>query len=262
MNESLDPDIIIFSLVIGTIFFIILAVFFIAFLLAYQKKQHQYQAEKEKLASEFAKALLKTQLEIKEQTLQNISYELHDNLGQLASLIKIHLNLIERKKASNPNETLQEAKELTKQLIVGIKQLSLDLNGNRLTEIGLLTALQEEVERLKKLHLFDIELIHKGEDFTLSKDKMIILYRMSQEILNNIVKHSNANKVLIKLYFIENLLTLVFHDNGLGFNIEDKLSNNGNGLINLQSRAQMIDAEFSMESKLNKGTTVTIKIQL
>lgn len=261
MNKPLNPEII-FSLIIGTLFFIILAVFFVAFLLVYQNKQHQHRVEKDKLASDFAKALLKTQLEIKEQTLQHISHELHDNLGQLASLIKIHLNLISLKKSADPNETLKEAKELTKELIVGIKQLSLDLNGNRLTEIGLITALEEEVVRLKKLKLFDIELIIKGEEFEIPKDKMIILYRMSQEILNNIVKHSKANKVLIRLVFIENLLTLVFHDNGLGFIIEDTLSTKGNGLVNLQSRAQIIDAQFSMESKLHDGTTITIKIQL
>ncbi len=260
MNDQLDSQLI-FPIVIGSLLFTLLAIFFIAILLVYQKKRHQHQLEKEKLASDFAEILLQTQLEIKEQTLQNISYELHDNLGQLASLIKIHLNVIPHNTPIEASRTIKETKELTVQLIKGIKQLSLGLNGNRLNEIGLLTALQEEVNRLDKLKLFKIHLKIEGAEFSLSKSKKIILYRMSQEILNNIIKHSNANEVLIKIYFLENLLTLVFHDNGLGFNVVEKLRVRGNGLSNLQNRAAIISANFTIQSNQDKGTTVTIEIQ-
>ena len=100
--------------------------------------------------------------------------------------------------------------------------LSLDLNGNRFAEIGLLRSLQEEVTRLQKLNLFNIELATKGTEFELPKNTVLITYRMTQEILNNIIKHSHAKDVLIKMEFIKNLLILVFKDNSRGFNTDKR----------------------------------------
>lgn len=255
----MDQDLILIIFLASTLL-IILCIFVVAITMLYFKKSKAEKIERKKLESEFAETLLQTQLEIKEQTLQNISHEFHDNFGQLVSLINIYLNVIKKGSPQEADKAITEAKILTKQLIKDIKLLSLDLNGNRFAEIGLLRSLQEEVTRLQKLNLFNIELATKGTEFELPKNTVLIVYRMTQEILNNIIKHSHAKDVLIKMEFIKNLLILVFKDNGRGFNTDKRSKAEGNGLINLRTRAHLIKADLTIQSTLNLGTIVTMKI--
>ena len=143
----MDQDLILIIFIASTLL-IILCIFVVAITMLYFKKSKAEKIERKKLESEFAETLLQTQLEIKEQTLQNISHEFHDNFGQLVSLINIYLNIIKKGSPQEADKAITEAKILTKQLIKDIKLLSLDLNGNRFAEIGLLRSLQEEVTRL------------------------------------------------------------------------------------------------------------------
>jgi len=258
MIEDSDKDILI-SVIAGSILLFLLCVFIVAFTMLYFKKKKQYQHEKEKLASEFAEILLKSKLEIKEQTLQNIAYELHDNLGHSASLIKIYLNTINLDNPKDIENKVFESKELVKQLIKDIKLLSLDLNSDRIIQHGINNALKMESERLNKTDTFSINFDVKGQEFDLSSSKVIILYRMYQEIINNIIKHSNASEVLIEVEFLENLFILVIKDNGIGFDIT-KNNSLGNGLTNLKSRAKIIDADLKIKSIIGKGSTFTIQI--
>ena len=259
MALLLDSELL-FPVIIGSLLFTLLAVFFIAFFLQYQKKRQQHQLEKEKLASDFAETLLQAQLEIQEQTLQNVSYELHDNLGQIASLIKIQLNTISLSKPEHATARIAEAKALTKSLIKDLKLLTLDLNGDRIGSMGLVSALVGEVEKLNKTGVFKATLSIQGNEFTLPTNITLILYRMAQETINNIIKHSQASLVTINIIFTEKMLTLVFNDNGLGFNFIEKLHSGGNGLFNLKNRAAVINATFNIESLQGEGTTVTVEI--
>lgn len=260
MHNEIQSDIVLF-VIIGSLLLFLLVTFFIAFLALYRKKRRQHKQEQEKLASEFAAALLQSQLEIKEQTLQTIGRELHDNIGHTASIIKIYLNTINLKNITDSKDKIEDSKVLLKQLIRDIKQLSLDLNGDRAIQIGLCNVLSIDVDRLNKINSFHTTLSVIGDEFILPKTTITILYRMIQEIVNNIIKHSKASKVLIRLTFLENLLTLVIQDNGIGFSIAAKNDGHGNGLINLKNRANVINADFQIESQLNHGTTITIQIR-
>ena len=109
---------------------IVLSTFIISFTLIFFKRRKQHQDEKVALATQFKETLLKSQLEIREQTLQNISQELHDNLGQIASLIKINLNLITLENKERKDPKIEETKALTQQLITDLKTISANLNGS------------------------------------------------------------------------------------------------------------------------------------
>src|SRR5678816_1093299 len=97
--------------------FLLLGLFIIFLSLLYSRKQLRNKQEKERIQSQFAQALLQSQLEIQEQTLQHISRELHDNLGQVASLIKINLNTIKLAETGKAEQKIENTKELTRQLI-------------------------------------------------------------------------------------------------------------------------------------------------
>jgi signal transduction histidine kinase len=251
------------SYIIGfAIAFLLLGAFIILLSVLYSKKQMRNRTEREKLQSQFAQTLLQSQLEIKEQTLQHISHELHDNLGQVASLIKINLTTLQLNDTAKATEKIEDTKDLTRQLITDLKSLSVSLGADRITQTGLAKALETEVERLNKTGQFAASLTQEGNVPAMNNDKAVILYRMAQEILNNMVKHSSAKQIAVLLKGSGNLFTLAFNDDGIGFNIEEKAKSGGAGLNNLQNRARLINAQLTMQSTPGNGTRVTIELPL
>lgn len=255
----MDTEIILVIASSAFVFFLLLFLF--NFVLKYQRKTIAFAKEKELMQATFSQTLLQSQLEIREQTLQHISTELHDNLGQVASLIKINLHTIEFNNTIKAIQKLEDTKELTRQLITDIKSLSVSLSTDRIVQTGFVPALEIEVERINKTEQFVAEFKQDGVIPNIEQDKAIILYRMSQEILNNIVKHSGAKNVSVNLSTTENLVKLAFSDNGKGFDVESKLiGNSGAGLGNLQKRATLITATISVQSVIGQGSKVTIEL--
>jgi hypothetical protein len=194
--------------------------------------------------------------------LQHLAVELHDNLGQIASIIKINLNTLKFDDTEKAKTKIEDTKELTRQLITDIKLLSASLNGNRITELGLVKGLELEVERLNRTGQFEASLCFDGQEIALEDNKAIILFRMAQEILNNAVKHSGAKRIEISINITGNLFTLAIVDNGMGFNLEEKVKSGGSGLLNLQSRAKLIQAQVSVQSSVGNGTKISIELPL
>ncbi len=227
----------------------------------YYKRNHLYQHQIALIEFEKNQAILQSQLEIQEQTLQQISNELHDNIAQIAGIIKINLRAIKLDDLTKAAQKLEDVKELTNQLITDIRALSVKMNGERVTQIGLEKAIETEVERINKTDLFEANFIKEGDMSFLEDDKSIILYRMVQEILNNIIKHSNAKKIKLDLLVHERFIRLNIIDNGDGFDVNEKLKNGtGAGLHNLRKRAKLINAELTINSAIGKGTNVTIEL--
>jgi two-component system NarL family sensor kinase len=257
--NDLNADIIL-AIFVATVVLLILSSFGIIFTVIYKKKQHVYQNEKKLLQIRFQEELLKTQLEIKEDTLKYIAYELHDNLGQIASLIKINLNTLTLKDEEKASRKIEDTKDLVRQLIYDLKSLSMSLNSDRVIQVGLVKSLETEVERLNKTGQVEATLAVEGAIPKLSNNVSIIFFRMTQEIINNIVKHSKASQVNILFSATQNLVTFKCHDNGMGFDVAEKIQNGGSGLLNLQNRARFINAQLNIQSSSEGGTTVSIQI--
>ena len=261
MNRPQNYDEIVFALVAGSIVLITLAAFIIAFILLYQRRRRLYINEMKNAKLIFSQTLLQSQLEIQEQTLQHISNELHDNIAQVASIIKMNLHTIKLNDIAKAEQKLEDIRDLTKQLIGDIKALSVNLNGERIVHIGLCKALETEIERINKTELFIASFERDDNIVSLNDDKVIILYRMVQEILNNMAKHSNAKEIKLKLFSNENLLTLAISDNGDGFDVDEKMKNGtGAGLHNLKKRAALINANLIINSIIGSGTNVIIEL--
>jgi len=261
MLDAMNTDIVI-SIIAGSLLFFLLCVFIVAFSALYLRKKQQYKIEKQQLQSQFSQTLLQSQLEIKEQTLQHIGYELHDNLGQVASLIKINLHTIQLDDAVKARQRIEDTKELVRQLITDLKSLSVSLNSDRAAEQGIEKSLETEQERLNKTGQFEVLLEKEGSIPVLDANTTIILYRMAQEILNNMVKHSGAKNIRILLRSEQKSLALIFIDDGVGFDLEEKIKSGGAGLLNLQSRAKILNAQLSIQSVPEKGTTISIQMPL
>lgn len=245
---------------IGTIVVIIFVAFIVLLSYLFTTKKNKILQEKQLLQSQFSQTLLQSQLEIQEQTLQQISRELHDNFGHIASLIKINLNTLKLDNQEKAINKIEDTKELTRQLITDIKSLSLSLNGDRIAKTGLVAALQAEVERLDKTGLFTASFVQNGSMPLIENDKATIIFRMAQEVLNNMAKYSEAKYINVNLNVTDNLFTLAFNDDGKGFNVADKIQNGGAGLTNLQKRAALINANLTIQSAPGEGTSITIEM--
>ena len=249
-------------IVIGGVLTLLFIIFIVSFLLVNQKRHFHYLKEKQQLKNNFEQTLLQTQLEIQEQTLQHISRELHDNISQVASLIKINLHTFPLDNRDKAIAKLETTKDLMRQLITDLKMLSVSLNSDRISQSGLANALAAETEKINKTGAFAAFFEMCGSPPTLDNEKAIILYRMAQELINNILKHSAAKQIHILLAATEKFVTLAISDDGVGFDIEAKRTAGGAGLLNLENRARLINAKLTMHSTPGNGSAVNIELPL
>jgi signal transduction histidine kinase len=121
--------------------------------------------------------------------------------------------------------------------------------------------LETEIERINRTEQFIARFEQEGNITALDNDKATILYRMVQEVLNNMIKHSGAKHITLKLSATENLIILALRDDGKGFDPEERSKNGtGAGLHNLHKRANLINAKLTMQSSIGNGTQVTIEL--
>lgn len=247
-------------IIVGTVVLILLSYFIIMFFYTYKSKYKEHQAEVVQIKLDFSQTLLQSQLEIQEQTLQQVSRELHDNLGISASLVKIHLTTLPLENPELLPVKVDETKDLVRQLITDIKALSVRLDGDRVGRVGLIKAIGTEIERINKTGQFTATLTQESGNPEIEPGKATILYRMIQEILNNAVKHSQAKNINVNVQTSDKNLTLAISDDGCGFDWETKKNSGGAGLFNLTNRANLIQAVLSFNSAPGNGTIVTIEL--
>lgn len=220
-----------------------------------QKKTRLLIAQKEK-DMRFEKELATSQIEMKEQTLNYIGQELHDDLGQKLSVVRLRQNQLIAKMKDSEKEELVELNELLGECIQDIRDLSKTLITEQVIHFGLIESLEREISKIQKLRLLKIELITQKHDIDIMPKHGLILFRIIQESINNILKHSKAKNVSIKIEDDHEKLDILISDNGKGFNTN--LKKDGSGLKNMELRAKIIHAEFSIQSEPDKGTQTSI----
>jgi histidine kinase len=229
-----------------------------------QKKTIAFM-EREKLIKQVnmhGQELLKTKLEIQEQTFHNISGEIHDNIGQTLSFIKLNINTIDIRDPESAKEKLLESRTLLTKVIQELRDLSKTFNANFIEEIGLVTAIDQQLQFLKKTGLYAPLLSIKGEVFKYESKRELVLFRIVQELLNNVVKHAEATAIHIQMDYQIDRLLITIQDNGKGFDVQKKQEqeNTGFGLRNIRNRMSIIEGFISFKSDSTNGTNVTIEL--
>ncbi|HSN08645.1 MAG TPA: ATP-binding protein [Hanamia sp.] len=257
--DELSQEVII--IVFFSLFIILLIVAIINLILQYQKRQIRFIKEKENLITIHKNELLQTQLEIQEQTFKNISQEIHDNIGQILSLVKLNINTMDCTQASTMQDKVNDSRVLITKAIQDLRDLSKSLNTDYIIEKGLAGAIEYELEMLKRTKAFEIQFVVEGKPYRLEDQERLILFRVVQEALHNIIKHAKATLIKVTLTFGGEYLTLIITDNGAGFDGTQKEGRHaGIGLTNMKNRARMIDADFNINSTLGTGTIITLNL--
>lgn len=244
----------------------------IIFSIMYQFQKKRVQLEKEALylkqIAETAEALkeerqkrLTAQIDGQELERNRVSRELHDGLGQHLLAAKVKLEELYSVVPLQLKENLDYIRNLFLSTIEEAKRISNNLMPFTLEELGIETALKNLCHEFQENYNVKLDFVAHGVSENLTSKQKRYIYRISQEALNNVYKHSKATEVNVQLLGNEEQLTLVIQDNGVGF---DSQSNNhkGNGLHNILDRAQILSAQFNVESQINEGTTITLKIPL
>lgn len=236
---------------------IIITSLVIVFFVVFQKRKNKLLLDKINQQQAFEEEITQAQTEIQEQTLKNIGWELHDNVGQLLSFASMQLSILKMQVTDEIKEKFKDTSDALKESLSEVRLLSKTLNNEVVLNIGFEKSITNELNRLKRMKFTSAELIVKGDKFYFNDRKHeIIIFRILQEFLSNSVKYSEAKNLKIILKYLPDNLTIIASDDGKGFNIEEV--EKGSGLINMKSRATLINASLDIFSKPNEGVKLTL----
>ncbi|WP_047789977.1 sensor histidine kinase [Tenacibaculum mesophilum] len=237
-------------LIISTLIIIIVIVFLIVLFTIFQRRKNKLLQERDKNKKRYEREIAETQIEIREETLRNISWELHDNIGQLLTLAKIQLQ-----HASPDN--MGEISEIIAKSLTEVRALSKIINPDFINNIKLRKALELEIERFNRLNYIEASLRVIGDEIEINQKHGIVIFRILQEFFSNTIKHSKASKLDVFLSYKEDSIEVKAQDNGVGFDME-RARFKGLGLQNIKARAKLINAETKFMSEPQKGTGLII----
>ena len=248
--------------IIASLFTLLTTSFVVLFIVLYQRRHQKYLKEKAQLENNFQQTLLQSQLEIQEQTFQNISQEVHDNIGQVLSLAKIYLGTMYPAAPESLHPKLDDTRNLVGKAIQDLRDLSKMLHTGHITEMGLLRSVEHDLDLLKKTGTIKVTMEVTGDPFKCDARKELILFRIIQEITHNVIKHAEASGISALFHYYPKELVIAVSDDGKGFDLTplntSENSKFGLGIRNMQNRARLIGADFSISSTLGTGTTVTL----
>ncbi len=239
-----------------------------AFLLQKNTKRKQLLAEQgKKLQTQKVATLMKEQeltsidamIEGQEKERQQIANDLHDDLGGLMATVKLHFNALEKKQSpelfSKTNNLLEEAYQK-------IRTVAHAKNSGVLAKKGLLKAINDMANKVSSANKLQIEVIDHGLENRLENSLELTIFRITQELITNVIKHANATEASIQITNHEDKLNIIVEDNGKGFDTKHISKSSGMGIHSIDKRIENLEGTVVIDSKINKGTTVIIDIPL
>ena len=200
--------------------------------------------------------------EAQEEERRRIAKELHDGIGQTIGAIKMNYHILSEK--MEQPELLPDLKKVQKMLDdagAEVRSISHQMLPKELEQFGLIPA----IEGMLNLHFENspvkVNFEHSGFDVRIGAGVELVLFRVLQELVSNVIKHSKANQLAVQLIRLNTHVMLNVSDNGIGFNVENN-EKNGIGLLNIASRVDAIKGILRYESGYGNGTTVTIRIPI
>ncbi len=211
-------------------------------------------------ANKRLQALSKRVLSIQEEERRNISRELHDDIGQSLTALKIGLHRIAQRVSDDHKPLLTECLSIADTTLDKLRNLSLELRPPQLDQFGLEGALEWLADHQRSATGINVECQFAGLSQRLPAELEGACYRIAQEALNNATRHANAKNIYIRVELIDRLLTLAIRDNGVGFDMDtarSKAIKTGSlGLISMEERAQLAGGQLKFLTVLELGTMV------
>lgn len=245
----------------------IVCLFVLAGLLGFTFYKRKKAEQEAKLSEELAKQKeirSKAIIEAEEKERIRIARDLHDGVGQLLSATKLNMSQLQSHiQVSTPEaeSALQNTLSLLDDSVKEVRIVSHNMMPNTLLKMGLVSAVREFVSRIQNAPSLKVNLEIVGLDQRLEQSKEAILYRVIQELVNNIIKHAKANQITLQIINEDKELTIMIEDNGIGFDTSKMENFEGIGIKNIISRIEYVNGQVFFDSTPGKGTTVVIELK-
>lgn len=194
--------------------------------------------------------------------MQHIGRKIHDNVGQNLTLASIYTQqLAFENKAPHINENIENIGAIINQSLVELRQLSKSLTDDNIEDNSIIDLIENECVKINDLKKCEVIFKYELKIIVDSYQIKSILFRITQEFLQNSIKHSKCKNINISLKKSENSIQLELQDDGVDFNI-NTIESKGIGLINMKKRTEILNGTFDLERKINFGTNLIIQIPI
>lgn len=204
-------------------------------------------------------------LEAQDDMQKQIGLELHDGVGALLTAVKLNMTPVDEVLdtfPSNQRNQYDKATRLLDEACQELRRVSHELGTALLAQFGLKTQLEVFASSLKESGKLSVELSLYDLEERFDKKMEVNVYRIVQELCSNIIKHAQANKVIIQVSRLDNMLNIMVEDNGTGFDLEQARQKPGQGLMSIDARVHDMKGELHIDTREGRGTTVSIDIPL
>ena len=202
---------------------------------------------------------------IREEERTTIAREIHDELGQVLTVLKIQISLLANKLRDDQEELKDKIKSISDMIdgtVEKVQGITSKLRPDILDELGLILAIEWQAQEFKKVTGINYSLTLLRDEVNLDNEKSTAIFRIFQEALTNIMRHSSATLVNISILKRERNLVLKIADNGIGINSKQEKDPKSLGLIGMKERAMIFGGEVTVEGIPGKGTEVTVEMPL
>ena len=246
-----------------------IALFFVLILLLSAIGLYFYLQQRQKLLQnkiitiEQQKKLELTQAIIDGEEMERIrlAKELHDGIGGLMSMIKLQFTNFKKSHTEiQENPEYNDALSLLNTASQDIRKISHALMPSALERLGLIDATEQFCTQMQQSANIEIDFQHYNLETRLPQKMELLMYRMIQELLNNIIKYASAKEVLVQLSKNEKNISLTVEDDGIGFDISTIKNKDGIGLMSMQNRIHLLGGKMDIDSAINKGTSINIEL--
>lgn len=233
---------------VGVIFLIAVGVVLLT--QQFRKNLYREQLEQEALKNQHQAELLRSSILVQEQERKRIAQDMHDDLGAVLSITRMHLLQTERKIGSSDAELLSELqniRHLTENSIENMRRISHELMPPQLEKFGVLQTLETVCEQLTSAGKMNAVLVVKDQLVVTDELISLTLYRVCMELINNTIKHAEATQLKLIITASDEKIRVDFSDNGKGMPGETK--SQGAGLKNIKSRLSFLNGDFTLDSR-------------
>lgn len=208
---------------------------------------------------------IQTTIEVENRERQRIAADLHDGLGAYLSSLIMSIELLAKENENN-NELLSKLghlNQLSRHSLESVEEVINNLNPSLLIRVGLFKALEKAINKINALDKTQFLIDSVNLNLQLSQSMEIMLYRICMELINNALKHSNAETARFTFQNTKNRVNILYEDNGVGFiNDETKFESNKTGLYNLANRIESVGGTYFIDSQINNGVKINMAFKV
>lgn len=206
---------------------------------------------------------IRSMLEGQEKERARIARDLHDGLGNMLSTVKASVGSLQHQvDDQQTGQVYAKASEMIDEACTEVRKIAHEMMPRALEKLGLRKALEDLVWKMDTNHDFEVNFDVYGEEKALDDSSNIMIYRIVQELFNNIIKYAEAKEIVFQMTYSEDWLNLTLEDDGKGFDPNNLAEGKGMGLKSIAFRTQYIGGEYEIDSRAGIGTSVSVNVPL